>query len=85
MAIVIILIGTILLIGILIGVLALALSIQEEPDRRENEAEPFQPELSRYTVPEREAVPEVGLETEPVAHPQPSWHEPVATQAAKSL
>ncbi|RDV13522.1 hypothetical protein DXT99_19440 [Pontibacter diazotrophicus] len=85
MAIVIILIGTILLIGVLIGGLALTLSFEEEPDRRENEAATLQPIPGELPAPIVEEVPENDVVIEPITYPQPPVSEPTAMQAEETL
>ncbi|WP_162052954.1 hypothetical protein [Pontibacter pamirensis] len=75
MAIVIILIGTILLLGVLIGGLALTMRFEEEPEKKENEAVQLQPVPCKFPAPALEAVPENDMVIEPLAYPQPSVPE----------
>lgn len=85
MAIVIILIGTILLMGILCGGLALLLSFEEKPQTELKVKSPLYPELSNLVVPERSVVAESGMESELIAHPQPFVPQLAPMQAAESL
>ena len=85
MVIVIFFIGTILLMGILCGALALLMSFEEKPQTELKEKSPLYPELSSFAVPERRAVTESGVESEPVAHPQPFVPQLAPMQVAESL
>lgn len=85
MAIVIFLIGTILLMGILCGSLALLLSFEEKPQTERKVKSPFYPELSHFAVPERSALPESGVESKPIAHPQTFVPQLLPTPAAETM